>query len=253
MAISQMISHITVRSFFSLSFVNIMCFSAQASLIAGVSLCAIWVYPLIIVKSRNYLPLALTPLLFWLQQIVEWFVWLGLSHGSVIGWVQLWTYGFLFFSQIFRVTRAPYMFWHSETWKHKQRLNILVIIGIILSSYLAYYLVQYGWQASILERHIQYSLSLPPQAVLVVYIIYGLTTIGAPLMSSRVHIQLRGITLFILACATYLLYEQYFTSIWCFCAAILSIYICYIIKVDGTNQKILINHGEDITSLISKL
>ncbi len=190
-----------------------MCFSAQASLIAGVSLCAIWVYPLIIVKSRSYLPLALTPLLFGLQQIVEWFVWLGLSHGSVIGWVQLWTYGFLFFSQIFWVTRAPYMFWRSETWQHKQRLSYLMIIGIILSSYLAFYLITYGAQASIMEHHIQYGLYIPSRATLLVFIAYGLTTIGAPLVSSRVHIQLRGITLFILACATYLWYEQYFTSI----------------------------------------
>lgn len=57
-----------------------VCFSATASFVAGGTLSVVGGVTLSRVQHRREVPFAHIPLLFGIQQIVEGFVWLGLTH-----------------------------------------------------------------------------------------------------------------------------------------------------------------------------
>ncbi len=90
-----------------------MCFSAEASFTAGAVLSVVGVYSLIVNKKPKYIPLAIIPLFFGVQQLAEGGVWLSLTHQWEVR-AKTFTYIFLFFSQIFRETRVPFAFRRAE-------------------------------------------------------------------------------------------------------------------------------------------
>jgi hypothetical protein len=79
-----------------------MCFSAEASVAAGVALLPAGAFAIATAlrKDRAYLPLAALPLLFGVQQLCEAGVWIGLERGEP-GLVRLATLAFLFFAIAF--------------------------------------------------------------------------------------------------------------------------------------------------------
>ena len=57
-----------------------MCFSASASFIAGTTLCAVGVATIKRTEARSELPLAMIPLMFGVQQLIEGVVWLTFTN-----------------------------------------------------------------------------------------------------------------------------------------------------------------------------
>src|SRR6476661_8747844 len=79
-----------------------MCFSAEASFTAGAALLPAGAYAVAVAlkKDRAYLPLAVMPLLFGVQQLCEAGVWVGLEHDAP-GLVKPAALAFLFFAVAF--------------------------------------------------------------------------------------------------------------------------------------------------------
>lgn len=74
-----------------------MCFGTEASFIAAGVLSTIGMMSLKLKKPKKYLPLALTPFIFAIQQAVIGVVWL--SFGS--SYLQLFSYFYLFIALFF--------------------------------------------------------------------------------------------------------------------------------------------------------
>lgn len=220
----------------------IMCFSAPASFLSGAILFLGWLYTLKKTSRSQYIPLANIPLLFWIQQISEGFVWLGLNW-ILTQELQLWTYIFLFFSQILRPTIVPIAIYMIETVQKRRKIIVaLWILGVCISVYMAYCLLSYGASASILGHHISYLFSLPHVSSITIGTLYVGATVGAIASSSDRLIQTRGFMLFVSVAITLIYYNYFFVSVRCFFAALLSIYIFHIIhslsKNDSTQETI---------------
>lgn len=209
-----------------------MCFSPLASFGLGSLLlpmgayCAVSAYQ----KDRRYLLLAFVPILFGLQQITEGFVWLQLQADNMMG-AYLFAYVYLFFAFAVWPACIPFSVYQLEDDHLVQKiLKVFLIAGPLLSVIL-YLPVIIGWApvtVAIVDHSIFYDV-YQNKALLWIYTIsYGMIIIIPLLLSSRLKIKIYGLMVLISLLISYWWYFYQFTSVWCFFAAGLSIYMGYI-------------------------
>lgn len=205
-----------------------MCFSTTASFATGVALSAVGVSTLSKTKSKIEIPLALIPLLFGIQQIIEGFVWLSLLRGSTV-LNQISTYGYTFFSHILWPIFVPFAIALVEVDPLRKRiLHAFQIMGIIVGGYLLYGAIKDPIISSILNNSIMYE-----NVFLYKFLITGfyITVIcGSFFVSSEKLLNVFGIVLLISFLTAYYFYTLTFVSVWCFFAAVLSLIIYLFFK-----------------------
>jgi hypothetical protein len=207
-----------------------MCFSATASFGAGTALLAVGVITLRKVTAPSQTPFAAIPLLFSIQQFAEGFLWLSLTDKNYQHWQAFSTYSFLFFAQVVWPIWIPLSILLQE--KSNQRkilLRILTGIGMLLSLYLVWCLLNYPVKASIVSYHIHYTLSFPFAFSALSYVAYIIPTVIPPFISNNKKVPLLGVTIACSYLFTRVYYAQNFISVWCFFAAIISVLVLYII------------------------
>ena len=203
-----------------------MCFSVEASFGAGIVLSVIGVASIKKVQSPSQIAFASIPLIFATQQITEGFLWLALSNPVYASLQQVTTYTFLFLAQIVWPVWVPLAILLVEKEdKRKTTQKLLVAIGVLLSFYLAYCLLSYNVQAKIIGYHISYQQDYPVRLSLVVEVIYFIATITPPFFSTIKRMWLLGVAILISYIITIEFYEDYFVSVWCFFASVISILV----------------------------
>ena len=114
-----------------------MCFSATASFSAAGALTIIGGFSIkeSVAKKSHFL-LALTPLIFALQQFIEGFVWIGINNNNS-SLTQAASTTFLFFALFFWIVWIPTVAYSLESRKKvKTFFSSLITIGIIFGLYL---------------------------------------------------------------------------------------------------------------------
>lgn len=218
-----------------------MCFSASASFGAGIVLSAIGVVSIKQAKTVSQIPFASIPLIFAVQQFAEGVLWLVLPNSFNSSLQVITTYLFLFFAQVVWPTFVPLSIMMMEkNEKRKKILQVIVIIGIIVSVYLAYCLLSYHVKASIIGHHIFYSQDYPLSLRLYGGAFYLTATIISPFISSAKKMRVLGFSILISYLITLLFYHDYVVSVWCFFASIIGIEVYAIIKgVKNPSEEIL--------------
>lgn len=207
-----------------------MCFSAQASFMAGVGLLAIGSIAIKRSKTTPQYVLACIPLIFAMQQCSEGLLWLAISHAKYAEWRDLAMYLFLIFAQIVWPIHVPTSILLFEKGAlRKKVLYVLLGAGILAAAYLGYSLIYYGASATIESHHIKYHLNFPFPGKLLRGIPYMLATAVSPFISSNKWLRFLGGALVISYVFTAIMYMDYVTSVWCFFGAILSAFILFII------------------------
>lgn len=207
-----------------------MCFSASASFIAGATLTVIGVASIKKTKKPSEIPFASIPLLFALQQITEGFVWLSLTNPDYAFLEDFSTHAFIFFAQVVWPIWIPLSFLKFKNKKESKILGkILVGLGIVLSSVLAYFLFTKHIEAEILGNHIAYSQHYPANLHLIGVILYVVVTIVPPFTSSIKKMWLLGSVLTLSFVVAKIFYAEYLLSVWCFFAAVISAMILWIV------------------------
>lgn len=209
-----------------------MCFSATASFTLFATL-----VPLggaAVLKARNscpsWVPFALYPLAFGIQQGFEGLVWIGMQQGNQL-LVDVASRGFLFFSHFFWLAWVPISVWLFET--DPERKRILAILswvgGLYGVSIAAPALLLPDWLwVEIVNRSLDYKTVLLYEGLLnrtILKLIYAAIVVGALVMSRHKLIQLFGVLVAVSLIATTAFYAYAFISVWCFFAAILSLYL----------------------------
>lgn len=206
-----------------------MCFSATASIIAGVSLSAIGVVTLKKVRRKAEIPLAMIPLLFGVQQLIEGMLWLSFRYEAAVLNVSM-TYAFSLFSHVLWPIFVPFSIGLVEkiAWRKKVLLAFL-FIGIAVGLYLLYMIVRFPVWSEVHEHIVYVSPHFYQVPVMVLYL--AATTIGALFSSDRI-INLFGVLALLFSMVAYWIQATAFFSIWCFFAAILSsiIYLHFALK-----------------------
>lgn len=215
-----------------------MCFSPEASLVAGAVLLPIGAYgiSLAMKKNRAYVPLAATPLLFGVQQLCEAGVWFGLGeHNTAL--VKPAALVFLFFAIAFWPFWVPLTALFIEAWKPKKWLCgglALVGLGLGFLCYLPVPLNYDQWlDVHIVNHSIMYDFSNMPEthwgASLIWQALY-VTSVTCPfLLSADRRLRILGLSVAATAAVTQILFRYTFISVWCFFAAWLSLHIWYVL------------------------
>lgn len=216
-----------------------MCFSASASFGAGIILTTIGVATIRRVHKPSQLFFASIPFLFGVQQFSEGFLWLALTIPKYSFLEQISTYIFLFFAQIIWPILIPIAIFFLEK-KEKKRISQIIFIGIgaIVALYLGFCLISYPVEAKILGQHISYKQDYPIELRQYGGIFYFLATIFPPLFSGLKKVWILSLAIFISYLITFIFYDDYIISVWCFFASILSGLIFYLLSaIPATSEE----------------
>lgn len=200
-----------------------MCFSAAASFTAGTALVVVGGLTVRKSEGRQELPLALVPVLFGIQQLVEGVLWLSLRNDMPL--MRSWaTYTFTLFSHVLWPMFVPFAILLVETGRRRRNaIGVFLALGVGVGAYLLYFVVRYPVIARIDGRSIFYD--NPHLFKAVALTTYLLATCATGLLSRHRCVQVFGLLLFVLAVAAYSISVTTFVSVWCFFAAILSLLI----------------------------
>lgn len=218
-----------------------MCFSAEASFVAGILLTGIGIVTLKKTKLKKQLPFASIPLLFALQQFAEGLLWISTSNPLYSEWRMPLTYFFLLFAL------AIWPIWVSFSTAliekddlRKKTLIAVSIFGLSLSVFLSYSLATYPVVSYIESCHIYYHIDFPFYTLWLGSIAYLIPTVFSLFISSAKGARTLAIAVFLSYIFTKIFYSEFIVSVWCFFAAILSILIYNIIKELNTKKNIKI-------------
>jgi len=216
-----------------------MCFSATASFTLGAALIPAGAYCVYqaCVKKPSYLGLATVPLLFGIQQICEGFVWLGI-HDRDLARTRTASLAFLFFAL------AVWPFWFplqaAIMERDPPRRTILIVVSLLSMAWfwVLFWPIVSGPETLLetrVERHsIQYDY---PELPIYRYIRVGVlrilyfATVALPfVISSERFGRLPGIALGSSALISAVVFHYAYVSVWCFFAAVLAIFFCFMFR-----------------------
>ena len=216
-----------------------MCFSAQASFIASGFLLFIAILSIKINKKENLKVLSLMPLLFSIQQFFEGILWLTLES-NIFPLIQTASkIIFLIFAILIWPMYVTYSIKKFETKDFRESiLKLLYKLSIVWTIIATIYMVIFQAEAEICTGHISYGIQIGGLLAGIATISYLVFTILPFFISSNKKLWVFGILIAITAAIAYTFYNSYFTSVWCYFAAIASSTMLIIIKIENNKNNI---------------
>lgn len=215
-----------------------MCFSASASFVAGAVLTVIGVATIKKTHHRSQLFFATIPLIFGVQQLAEGVLWVTLPYPEYYALQRVATFTFLFFAQIVWPAWVPISILLLEKRESRNKLQLVfAACGIILSLGLAYCLLSFHVDATIVEHHIVYFQDYPASLKIYGVILYILATIAPSFFSHTKRMWVPAVLILISYIVTAIFYENYALSVWCFFSSVISISIYMIMRTISNAER----------------
>ena len=183
-------------------------------------------------KSPSYLPLAITPLGFGLQQLCEGVIWIGIGGGNA-ELVRAASLAYLHFALFFWPFWIPLSTLFLEArWKKRLVVGSFALLGLAggLMLYLPLVINPDLVETKVVEHSLQYDFDKSPALMFpwTLWKVLYLAVVAVPiLMSDQKEVVVVGFVLILLAGVSHYFNAYAFVSVWCFFAAVLSIYLCY--------------------------
>lgn len=209
-----------------------MCFSPSASFTASAVLLVTAGYALNKTRAsgeKRFYPIAFTPFLFAVQQLIEGFIWLCLQDHMTISSATLESLSllYLFFAYAFWPFWVPLSI---AIFDQKRRILLLcfTVVGIIffLTAIIHFSLHPDILDTKIINHSICYIHSCAYRFDWSLFV-YLAVTCGSMIIASWVQINILGWITLAAAVLTFIIYNHTFASVWCFFSAIISIYIAF--------------------------
>jgi hypothetical protein len=219
-----------------------MCFSATASFTTAATLMPVAAYTIgtAFKADKRYLGFAVFPLFFGIQQFLEGGLWLKIGQPDTAR-THLYALGFLFFAYFVWPFLVPFAAFLVETRRNRRRVFLgLSIFGFLLGlSLFVPLLLNPDWVPLRIVKHsIDYNSRLIWEGIVpytVIRVIYASIVCLPLLFSSEKHIRNFGVIITLSVIAGFAFAQYAFTSVWCFMAAILSIYL--LIAMRGVSRR----------------
>ena len=218
-----------------------MCFSATVSFTASSVLLPAGVYSIAkaIKKDKRYLFVAFVPVFFAIQQAVEGIIWVYFGKGMPAS-AKSWSYVYLLFVFAcwpFFIALCAYAIENNN--RRRKMLYWFVLVGAFLSaaSYLSIVTDFMPFDISVVAHSISYKYHAPAWLLVLFFIFYAGSSILPLLLSTVREMYLIGIMYFIALIASLVWYLYAFTSVWCFFAAAIAIYISWLMKNLGVQAR----------------
>lgn len=222
-----------------------MCFSATISYGAATVLAGTGVYA---ARQSARLPAsyrmwAVIPALFGIQQAFEGRVWQLLDAGDAAATV-LYALGFHFFSHFLWLWWLPLASYLVEPGKIRKRVIAgFTLFGAFTGS-LVYAVILFHpeWMTvSIREHSILYSYTVPYRSSIHLPVtpaaLYAMTILVPLFVSSNSRIRIFGVLAILSMMFTAEVFSYAYVSVWCFFAAVLSLYLVYMIRYQVVASK----------------
>jgi len=215
-----------------------MCFSASVSYSAAAVLVSTGLYAVQQAKRLHppYLMWALVPIFFGLQQAFEGRVWQELDAGNASAAVPF-ALGFHFFSHFLWLWWLPLSSYLVEPGKIRKRVFGGCAIFGAFAGALVYSVMLFHpeWMSVAVREHsITYDFSFPYRSSIHLPItpaaLYALTILVPLLFSSHRLIRIFGGLAILSSVLASAAYGYAYVSVWCFFAAVLSLYLVYMIR-----------------------
>ncbi len=210
-----------------------MCFSAGASFGASAFLAVAGVVAIVKAKTIRQRLFAAIPLIFSVQQLSEGLLWLSLKHHGLTAGAPFFIYTFLVFAMLVWPLWIPLTISLLEKEaRRKKIMTVFVITGAVVSLCFGCILLLYPVHANAAQHHIHYGFDFPPaikDLVWVFNILYFITTVITPFISSIKRMKLLGIIAVASYLFTVIFYNSFVVSVWCYFAALLSIVVLWIL------------------------
>lgn len=210
-----------------------MCFSESSSFITSAVTFSTGLYALIRATKydRHYVPLSLIPIIFSIQQFSEGMIWKTMAtphihelHDSVLL--------YMFFAFLVWPAYFPFCLYCIEPDAIRRKILVgLMLSGIILGAiiYIPLLMNEGNLNVTLINKSIAYSMERTVYSQRFYTISYAIIIFLSSFFCSRKEIKRFGLLVLIsfILSITWFLYA--FISIWCYFAALLSLYIVYII------------------------
>ena len=179
---------------------------------------------------------ALVPVFFGVQQAFEGRVWQMLDAGNTSAAVS-YALGFHFFSHFLWLWWLPLCSYLVESGKVRKRVSGGCAIFGAFAGTLVYsvMLSHPEWMSVAVRGHsIHYSFSVPYRSSFHLWLtpaaVYALTILVPLLSSSHRHIRIFGALVAVSMALASKVLDHAYVSVWCFFAAVLSLYLVYMIR-----------------------
>lgn len=216
-----------------------MCFSATASFTAAAMLIPSGVYAIRRARQVNpaWVLLAAYPAVFGVQQGIEGMLWLGLDAGDE-ALVARAARSFLFFSHFFWPAFVPlsvlWMEWSSRRWL---AMTIMAAIGGLfgMAIFAPLLIIEDGLGVQVVQHSIQYRIPHMFDALVsndVLRTGYAFIILIPFALARDLRVRLFGVIIAASLIAAGMFYALTFISVWCFFAAILSLYLVIVLEYE---------------------
>lgn len=209
-----------------------MCFSASASFTASAILFPLSLYSVIkaLEWNKSYLLFSLIPLFFSIHQGIEGVIWMTLAHhhDRSVYYISLAYLSFAFF--LWPVYFPLSIYFIEPHAFRKKIIGALALCGAMLGCVIYIPLISdpIYLKTQVIHHAIHYKLSQPPSVLILHTFYYVLIILLPAFFCSRTKIKVFGILLALSLLISGLCFLYAFSSRWCFFAAILSLYVVYI-------------------------
>jgi hypothetical protein len=213
-----------------------MCFSATVSYSTAAVLVATGLYLVHLARplATPYRMLALVPLFFGVQQGFEGRVWQVVDTDSAAA--VTYAFGFLFFSHFLWLWWFPLCSYLLECGKSRKRLFLGFLLFGVFSATLLYFAMLFNpdWLTVSVQGHsIIYEIESGYRSTVTIPLsasaLYALIILLPLLLSSHLHLRVFGVLVSLSMVLTTQFYDFALISVWCFFAAVLSLYLGYMI------------------------
>lgn len=216
-----------------------MCFSATASFAVAVPLVPAGAYCL--ARARRDGPrwtlFAAYPLIFGFQQAVEGTVWLGVGAGDA-ALVGASSRLFLFFSHFFWLAWVPMsvLALESGRWRRAALVALALVGGVSGASIFLPLLLHGDWlTVDVVGHSLRYRISTVYDGIVsrnLLLLRYVAVIVASLLLCSTNRVRVFGILVLVSVVVAYAFYRYAFASVWCFFAAVVSLFVLYILRAE---------------------
>ncbi|OBF54237.1 hypothetical protein A5756_14670 [Mycobacterium sp. 852002-53434_SCH5985345] len=200
-----------------------MCFSMTADLVAGTALLPVAAVSLREVKHPRELPFALLPTIFSLHQFIEAVVWAAKDGDRSVGVAHLAVLAYVLIAFALLPTYVPLAVLLLEPKGARLRVAPFVLLGVVVSSYLAFAVLANPVSVRRLPHALSYHTGVENGAVWAV--LYIVAVIGGAVMSGYRSIVAFGLLNLVGLIVVAVLYTRGFASLWCVYAAAASVLV----------------------------
>jgi len=222
-----------------------MCFSATASfgLSGALLLTGGYCVHRAVNRKRSFLPLALIPIFFGVQQLIEGAVWLALPERNSALLPPL-ALAYLFFALIFWPVWIPLCASLIERRPRTRRLlQFATLVGLVgsLALYLPVLIHPHLIHITIIDHSLHYGMEESPAFVLterfprlhdafrILWQVIYVALVSTPLLvSSERRLADFGIAALLSAVVSHVFFAYAFASVWCYFAAVVAVYLGYV-------------------------